>query len=301
MKRKIKVLPLLVAMVTSTGSIGFVLDKSNSATGYTVFKDIDDDILDEKVKLVYDFPRPINITTSRSYVTTTTTSTTTTTVTTTESKYKDILFLSETGYSLDNINGMIIKYSGYCNLEYNQCVSILNDNYDLISNYSSLEEGIMRVLFDCSGLSCYCNSDCKVIKSMDRDQMEAIMLNMCDVMCISNDDKKIILSIFRWETGHGTSDLCVYNNNYGGIRVYNGEFGIYQTPEYGMYRAIECMYGHICRARNNGCSDIYSIISYISTSYCPGTADAWTSSISGMTYSVSNYYDFESGYVKKYE
>lgn len=303
MKRKIKVLPLLVALVTSTGGVNFVLDKDSISTCAVFTEEVNDNL--EKEHQIYDCPKPINIPIrfTTSYTTTTTTSTTTV-LTTTESIYKNIMFLSNSINSLEDINGMIIKYSGYCNLDYDTCVSILSDNYETVGSYSSLEEGIMRTLFDCSSnmglLSSYCPGNV-VVRDMDRDQKESIMLDMCNVMGISNDDKKIILSIFRWETGHGSSYLCASCNNYGGIRVYNGEFGIYQTPEYGMYKAIECMYGHICRARNNGCSDIYSVISYISSAYCPYTAGAWTSSISGMTYGVSNDYDFEDGYVKKYE
>ena len=263
-----------------------------------------DSVLSSDNKLFYGYPTNIPVTTSTHNFTCTTTQTTTVTTVTTESIYKNIMFLGvyNSDYSLEDINGLIIKYSGYCNLSYDTCVSILSDNHDCIPNYSSFEEGIMRTLFekasDMGLLNSYCPGNA-VVREMDRDQKEAIMLDMCNVMGISNDDKKIILSIFRWETGHGNSYLCASCNNYGGIRVYNGEFGIYQTPEYGMYRAILYMYDHICRARNNGCSDIYSVISYMSSAYCPGTASAWTSSISGMISGLESYYSFEDNYVKK--
>lgn len=297
--KKIKLLPIIIAGITTCGTTEYNLDKENSiSTG--------------SAQIQYDDNLESQITTSTATITlttptTTSSFTTTTVVTTTESIYKDIMFLYniDNNYSLEDINYIIIKYSDYCNLSYDASISILKDNIEDIINYNSLEEGIMCTLFergsDLGLLSSYCTNESKITKDIDRDTKEKIMIDMCDVMGIIDNDKKIILSIFRWETGNGTSNLCVNSNNYGGIRVYNGEFGIYQTPEYGMYRAILCIYNHICSARNNGCNDTYSIINHMSYAYCPGTASDWSNSINNMFYSVDNYYDFDSKYVKKYE
>ena len=310
MKKKFKLLPIVVAFMTTSGGFHYSLNKGKSVTNgaVKVEESYSEGVMDTfNVTSTTTTSTSVTTTSTTSTSTSTTSTSTSTTVCTTESIYKDIMFLYgiDDSYSLEDIDYLVSKYSGYCNLPYDTCVSILNDNIDSVLNYNSFEEGIMRTLFEISSdmglLSSYCTDGNKVVKEMDRDSKESIMIDMCNVMGISDDDKKIILAIFRWETGHGMSSLCAYSNNYGGIRVYNGEFGIYQTPEYGMYRAIECMYGHICRAHDDGCYDIYSVVNNMSYSYCPYTAGDWANSINDMIYSVDDYYDFDSGYVKKYE
>lgn len=304
MKKNIKFFPIVLAIIATGAGFKYVLDKRHSVSGsITITFNSDGDMI-----VSFDGPNApststiFKATTNTTYDTDLTSETTFTT--TTENIYKDIMFLNNINYSMEDINGMIVKYSSYSDISYDVAVSILHDNFDNINKYNSLEDFIMRSLFDgaleADLLSKFCDDENKKTKSMSRDEQESIIINMCDIMGISNDDKKIILAIFRWETDHGTSYLCVNNNNYGGVKV-GDNFCIYQTPEFGMYEAIKCVYGHITTSKNNGCTDINSIICDMSYRYCFNTAAEWAKSINGMIYGVSEYYsDFENT-EKKYE
>lgn len=312
--KNIKLFPIVVAFTTLCAGIRYSLSKDELNTQviidnkvYSKLGDLDNNhfniVNTNGHSYIYTCP------TSTSTTTSTTTTTTTTTITTTTNKYSEIMFLDniDNNYNIEQINDFIIKYSSYSHFSYDEAISIIKDNLDHItSNYSSLETGVMCTLFDTAVesniLSNYCSYDVIELREMDRDQKEAIMLDICDSFGISSNDKKIILAIFRWETGHGQSNLCVNSNNYGGIRVGNGEFGRYQTPEYGMYSAIKCIIGHINRSKEQtGSYEIYDILNHMSKSYCPGTAQDWTNKVYSMVNNVEDDYNFENGYVKKYE
>ncbi len=282
--KKIKLFPIALAGLCSGVGFSYYLDKHPNS-----FEKV------SNVSVYDDFVGPA--------VTSVTFATTSTTYTTTENIYKDIMFLYNDNYSMSQINDMIIKYSSYCNISYNDAVSILKKNIDSFNQYNSLENYVMSGLFDGASdlglLSSFC-TDGIIKKEMSRDEMEAKMIDMCNVMGMSNDDIKIVLSIFRWETGHGTSSLCVNCNNYGGIKVGN-DFGIYQTPEFGMYKAIRCINWHIKTSRDKGFNDVNSIVSDMSFRYCYDTANEWANCINEMINSVNEYYHFDNQHVKKYE
>lgn len=299
-KKNIKFLPILVALV-SAGGFSYILDKNKSLHDNCIVLDDVDNI--DNIDDIDDIYTTDISTETTMYTTTTTIATT---IITTENIYKDIMFLDgiDNNYDISEINDLIIKYSAYCDFSYDQAVSILREGFN-INDYNSLEDAIMRTLFDkgceLGLLSTYCDNKFKRTCEMSRDEKESIMLDMCNVMEIPNDYKKIILAVFRWETGHGESDLCRYNNNYGAIKVGN-KFGIYQTPEFGMYRAILCIYNHILKSNNKGYYDINSIVSDMSYRYCYDTASDWAYHVNNMVYSVSDCYDFDSKqYIKKYE
>ena len=285
MKKNIKFFPIVLACLCSGAGFKFFLDKRDNSSDKIIY---DDSVCDDSVDLI---------------LTSGCLSTTHTTCTTTENIYKDIMFLYDSKYSMSEINDMIIRYSCYCNISYDDAVSILSNNYSSFSDYNSLEDYIMSGLFDGASdlgmLSSYCTEGL-IKKDMSRDEMESIMIDMCDVMGMSDDDIKIVLAIFRWETGHGTSGLCVNCNNYGGIKIGN-KFGIYQTPEFGMYKAIKCVRWHIKTSRDKGYTDINSIVSDMSYRYCYDTAHEWANKINSMIYSIDEYYDFDNQYTKKYE
>lgn len=295
--KKMRFFPIAATLLVA-GGVECFLDKGDSISGKSVIT-LDDVSNIEDINVT-------NNTTSTTFYQTTFTTETTILTTTTENIYKDIMFLDgiSSTYDISEVNDIIVKYSSYCDLSYDQAVSILSDGFD-INSYNSLEDAIMRTLFDkgcdLGFISTYCVDGSKKNREMTRDEQESIMLDMCDVMGIPNDYKKIVLAIFRWETGNGTSYLCVENNNYGAIKI-GKNFGVYQTPEFGMYRAIKCIYGHIIKSNNKGFYDINSVVSDMSYRYCFDTASDWTNHVLGMVSNVSDYYDFDGNqYTKKYE
>lgn len=292
--KKIKLLPILVAIVTTSSGGKLLLEKNNQS------------IVRKKITYSYSNDNIIENTTFATTSTTTTNNTTiptTTTITTTESKYKELAFLygMSDDYSLEQLHDIIIKYSSYSHIDYDEAIKIIKENSNYIENDCvNTEAGIVKTLFDNCELGDYCDQSIIETRTMNRDEKEKNMIEICNSLGINDTDKIIILSIFRWETGHGESDLCVYCNNYGGITVNNG-FGRFQTPEYGMYRAIKCMYNHIQNSKNNlGTDDMYSIIDNMASIYCPPTASEWARQIKSMTYSVDEYYNSFEEY-KKYE
>lgn len=196
------------------------------------------------------------------------------------------------------------EISNITKIKYEDIFDIINDNYTNISCfYSSYKACYTDILFDYASnnglLSNYCSDDLIEIKNLSRDEQEYIILKFCEWFNLNDDEKKIMLAIFRWETGHGESYLCQECNNYGGIRVSNGEFGRFQTVEYGIYCFCRCVIGHLNRCyTNTNYTDIYDILSYISNSYCPSTSEDWTNSVFSMTSDITIK---ENSKVKKYE
>lgn len=241
--------------------------------------------------------------------TTTTVTTTTQTTTTTEpvDEYKDIRnleMLSNNDLSISELKDFIVKYSGYAKLDYKDALKVINDNVETIeSDYSSIRGGIMCTLFTYSNeqgiLSPY-TSDREIREDMTQEEKESIMIEFCDNLCMCNDDKYIVLSAFREETWNGTSSRCVYDNNYGGIRIYgeagcNGEYGMYSTPEFGIYREVKLIYNKLVSIRNNGTSDINSVVYSFACKYNPEYASTYSNKIMGWVYNVQNEYgDFSS-------
>lgn len=310
--KNVKLLPIIISLATI--SVGFSLSKKDvnqKNKMININHKFTGDELDTFNNLENTEPTTSTTfeSTNESITTTTTFEIEEETIATTVNEYQSIMFLDgvDSNYTVEEINDLIVKYSSYSLFTYDEAISIIEDNLEYItSNYSSLETGIMCILFDTASerglLSSYCNYDKVERRDMTRDEQETIMLEICDSFGISNDDKTIVLAVFRHETGNGTSSRCVNDNNYGGIYISSiGDFGIYQTPEYGMYRAIKCIIGHIERVKNKtGSSDVYNIIYGMSFSYCPGTASDWTSKVFSMYGQVDSYYNsFEDNYELK--
>lgn len=234
------------------------------------------------------------------------------TTTTTEDIYKDIRFLEyvdNNDCNLEELNDFIIKYSALSKYSYYEALELIKNNLDSISSdYISIKGGIMCTLFesasDANLLRGYCSYDIIEQREMSLEEQEQIMLEMCDNLNLSKDEKLIVLAVFRHETGNGTSRRCVSDNNYGGIRLSSGEYAIYQTPEYGIYRTVMCIRRHINNQKNNGYTSLDSIVSGMSYSYCPATAIEWTNKILEFVgYASTDYNNFENGnvYKKEYE
>ena len=75
----------------------------------------------------------------------------------------------------------------------------------------------------------------------------------------------------------------------------NGEYGMYSTPEFGMYREVKLIYNKLVSIRSNGASDINSVIYSFACRYNPDYADHYAGKISGWVSNVqSEYGDFTS-------
>lgn len=213
-------------------------------------------------------------------------------------EYQEVRGISETtGISVMELRPFIEKYSNLSHHKYSDSIEVIKKNMGVIQNeYNKPKAGIMCVLFDDSYdkkiLRCDCPEELIERKEMTQDEQEGFILEMCDNYGMTEDEKAISLSIFRLETGNGTSDLCKNDNNYGGIRLLNGEFGKYQTPYYGMYEALCCIKKYIDAAKEQGITDIGGIVNYTSQFYCGDTAYEWTTGVMGLVPEVQEYYGF---------
>lgn len=234
----------------------------------------------------------------------TTTTTTTTAVTTTEpvdeyKKIRNLELLKNNDLSIEELNNFIVKYASYTKLNYDEALYAINENIDSVENdYESIRGGIMCILFSYSNnagiLSPY-TYDKEVREDMTQEEKEKTMIEFCDNLCMSNDDKSIVLAAFREETGCGTSYRCVQDNNYGGIRIYgeagcNGQYGMYSTPEFGMYREVKLIYNKLVSIRSNGTNDLNSVVYAFAKRYNPDHADMYSGKILNWVYNVQNDY-----------
>ncbi len=242
--------------------------------------------------------------TTTSVITTTATSTSTTIVTTTEKidKYKNIRFLEglkNNDLTIDELDNFIIRYCGFAKLSYDDALEVLKSNLSSIENdYQSIRGGIMCSLFmyaNENGILKVHTDDREIREEMTQEDKENLMIEFCDNLCLSVEDKYIVLSAFREETGRGVSERCVYDNNYGGIRIYNeegcnGEYGKFSTPEFGIYRQVKCVNGKLINIHNEGVYDIDSVAYEFACRYNPDYASLYSQKILGWVYDVQNDY-----------
>jgi len=244
-----------------------------------------------------------------SITTTTTTATTSEIVTTTEivDQFKHLRIfenLKNNNLSIEELDMFIKRYADFSKVSYEEAVTILSDNIQSIeSDYDSICGGIMCTLFNYANdngiLSPYTESR-EIRENMTQQEKEDLIIEFCRNLNLCNDDICIVLAAFREETGNGTSYKCVYDNNFGGIRIYNeagcnGEYGMYSTPEFGAYRQVKCISNKLKNIRNEGINDLDSVVYNFSCRYNPEYASTYSSKILGWVYDVqSDYSDFSS-------
>ena len=235
--------------------------------------------------------------------TTVPTTTVTTVVTEPVDEYKhlrDIEKLKNNDLSIEELDLFIKRYSSFCKISYDDSINIIRNNFESIENdYDSIRGGIMCTLFtyasDNGLLSVYTN-DREIRENMTQQEKEDLIIEFCNNLNLCYDDISIVLSAFREETGNGTSYKCVNDNNYGGIRIYgeagcNGEYGKYSTPEFGAYRQVKCISKKLNRIRNDGVSDLNSVVYCFARSYNPDYADTYSSKILNWVYDVQSDYN----------
>ena len=318
-KNKLKLFALATALLIPTSCVkDSNRDYTNKIT--TNAKYVRENEYDNKEIKVNYVTTPITTTSTNTTSTTTTTATTTTTSTTTTvvtttapDPYKDIRnleLLNNNDLDIELLKDFIVKYSSYTKLDYATALQVINNNIASIeSDYTSIRGGIMCTLFtyaDENGILSPYTYDREIREDMTQEEKESIMIEFCDNLSMCTDDKYIVISAFREETGRGTSSRCVYDNNYGGIRIYgeagcNGEYGMYSTPEFGIYREVKLVYNKLNNIRSNGIYDISSVVYSFACKYNPDYADQYSGKIMGWVYDVqSDYGDFSSygGYQK---
>lgn len=212
----------------------------------------------------------------------------------------------------EEIREFIKKYSSYVNYSYEEALDIVYNN--TINSNGNLEENtktkMLYLIFDNAEKENRVNNHCEEwekttryntfpnsyydVEEMNskinqRNEIERELISFCDDMGIEGEDKYLALAIFRQETDHGASDMCVYDNNFGGI-VFDNEFASFSNPEYGMFKTLDVIKRFINTAKSNGCYDIQSIIINMSSLYCTHTPEDWVQNVSSMYYDVLNDY-----------
>lgn len=303
----LKIMALTTALsmpILCCGDSTYKLNKIDRANAACMTYDDNDSFEDELV----------NLTTTSTFTTTTTTVTTTSIVTTTTSivttkevidEFRDIRKyenLKNNDLSIEELDSFIKRYSSLAKLSYEDALKVIDENIDSIENdYNSIRGGIMCSLFSYScdnGILSPYAMDKETRVDMTQEEKENIMIEFCNNLGLNSDDISIVISVFREETGNGTSSRCVNDNNYGGIRIYgeagcNGEYGIYSTPEFGIYRQVKCVSNKLLNIRGDGINDLNSVVYSFACRYNPQYADTYSSKIMGWLYNVqSDYGDF---------
>jgi len=231
-------------------------------------------------------------------------------------KYGKIRKLEEiTGISPMTLDRIIQKYSGYTGYSYEEAIKVLEEHLsNILYDYKTREEGIISVLFDQAvldnKLSMNCSDD-MIEKRYEefsdpfndpaqynqmlaqQKEQEKIMIDICDDLKMDNIEKTISLSIFRLETGHGSSSLCINKNNYGGNRIPGQlEFCSFSTPEFGMFYTLSHMKNYYYNSlRDQGYNDCYHMIENMSKQYCE-TSEEWALAVNSIVNEVNNEYHF---------
>ena len=226
-------------------------------------------------------------------------------------KIRNLEILKNNDLSIEELDDFIIKYADYSKLTYEESLKAINDNLESIeNNYESIRGGIMCTLFTYSNeignLSAYTENR-EIREEMTQEEKEKTMLEFCDNLCMCTNDKYIVLSAFREETGCGKSRKCVYDNNYGGIRIYgeagcNGQYGKYSTPEFGIYREVKLVNKKLTDIRESGIENLDSIVYAFARRYNPDHTTEYSRKIMNWVYNVQDDYgDFskEKTYIKK--
>lgn len=212
----------------------------------------------------------------------------------------------------EELKNFIGEYASYSNYSYEEALNIVYEQRDVIfENYSNPETGIVYSLFDYAEnegrVSYHCTDRSQIQNKFstfpnsyyDFDEMNAKLeqcseieeelLKICDDIGIEGEERYLALSIFRIETGYGASEMCVYDNNYGGIK-FDGVYAIFSNPEYGMFKTLNVMKRYFLEAHDLGYYDIQSITSYMSPTYCAVDIDRWSSDVYSMYLDVSSEY-----------
>ena len=231
-----------------------------------------------------------------------------------EKEFIELSYLQETfGINYETIKELINEYASYANYNYEDALDLVFNKREEIKNeyLHDSKEGIIDTIIaqaeEEGKISYHCN-DWEVttryrmfensfedpeemrMKLEQRDEIEPKLINMCNILNMSEEETYLSLAIFRWEADHGASEKSVYHNNYGGI-VYDGEFAVFSNPDYGMYKTLHTIKEvFIENAKAAGCQDIQSIIEYIAPTYCTHTPYEWLESISSMYENVKYEY-----------
>lgn len=131
----------------------------------------------------------------------------------------------------ENTDDFIAQVGKMYHMTREQALTAIETNQDIVEQQSNPELGMIRAVAtvywdkkDDWGLD-----QTPTVENLSKQEREQIIVDMA-VLHGMDDEETLatILAIHRLETGHGTSNLCVYQNNQGGI-VSNGSFLSYPT------------------------------------------------------------------------
>ncbi len=160
----------------------------------------------------------------------TTTSTTTLPVSSTVTKEEKPQEISKSPQEIvrDNI---VREYADMYFIDYKTAKNLISENSNNIDD-KSFELDVIKILRD------YHNNDdtidkTPIISQLSETEKERIILHFANVYGIYDEDElAMLLAAHRVETGHGTSDVYLNYNNFGGVMV-DGEYLKYKTVEIG--------------------------------------------------------------------
>lgn len=125
------------------------------------------------------------------------------------------------------------EYSSMFFIEYDKALNIIKENEAIIkTEYQNQEVGIIRVLAE----EFYNNNNIDkspIVSDISTLEREKLLIKFANVHGItSTDTLATMIAIYRLETGNGTSDACIYKNNFGGLRAMDEESGSYYVMSF---------------------------------------------------------------------
>lgn len=133
----------------------------------------------------------------------------------------------------------IKEYSGMYNIDEKRALQLIVENEEKIkTEYVNQEVGIIRV-FALEMLNDPNISKEPEVSDVSALEREKLLLQFAKIHEITDADTlATMIAIHRLETGNGSSDACIYQNNFGGLRYRNSQTGKYyvlsfKTPQIG--------------------------------------------------------------------
>ncbi len=154
--------------------------------------------------------------------------------------------------------------------------SLYLKNINKLVNDDNIEQAVIDLLYNYYSDNLYMQRAI-YYNGYSEEEQEATILKYAKIKGITDENVLLtMLAVHKWETGHGTSDLCYYNNNLGG-NVRGSEFQKYPNVEIG---AIDFVNDFV-RIMNNTYDPNMSLEQHMNPTYCTSD-DEWYKRIAEM-------------------
>lgn len=151
-------------------------------------------------------------------------------------------------------NDIITFVSNMYHMTPEQIANAITRHPEEVEKYDNLDIGIMR-----AAAMDYWDTSVEGINreveksSLTSEEKEQVILQMVDMYGIKDTETRAtLLAIYRLETEHGNSNLCVNYNNFGGVRGLDGSFLEYPTIEAGADSLVRSVMNLIDRVKEAG-------------------------------------------------